>query len=133
MLRIDWTQVKNLKAHLLRQGYTEDTEVGVMLLYRGSVESQQTKIKLKRLEQLLYDVCDHVDITGFYVFDAELKKPLWRVRETDSSSNTVESIPSSGHPNIVLDFGNMSPEQKEVWVAMTEASLQQYLTNEVTQ
>lgn len=130
MLKIDWAQVKNLKAHLLRQGYTEESDVTVMILYRGKTESQQAKIKLGTLEKVLFDICDHVDVTGFYLFDAELKKPLWKIKEVEHT-NTLESIPSSGHPSIIRDFDNMTPEQKDIWVKITEASVQQFMANEV--
>lgn len=130
MLKIDWVQVKNLKAHLMRQGYTDESDVAIMIMYRGKNESQRLKIKLKALEKILYDVGAHPNVVGFYLFDAELKKPLWRLKE-EGQTNSLELIPSSGHPNVILDFDNMGPEQRDVWVEMTAASIAQYVENEV--
>ena len=130
MLKIDWTQVKNLKDHLVRQGYTDDTDVAVMIVYRNKTESQQAKIKLGTLEKLLFEICNNSNIVGFYLFDAELKRPLWKIKE-ETNKNSVEPIPSSGHPSIIRDFKSMSPEQREVWLQMTLASLNQYITNEI--
>ena len=130
MLKIDWAQVKNLRAHLKRQGYTDESDVAIMILYRGNNESQRLKIKLKALEEILFEVGARPEVTGFYLFDAELKKPLWKLKEVDHSSS-LESIPSSGHPSVILDFKSMTPDQRNVWVDMTTASIEQYVENEV--
>jgi len=131
MIKIDWSQIKNLKLLLLRQGYTNESDVMVMIMYRHHRDSQRTSVKLGQLDRLLFDIESNLNVVGIYLFDAEFKKPLWRMRAI-SHQDLLENIPSSGHPNILKEFINMMPEQRKVWLDIAIAQMSKYLaTHEV--
>lgn len=128
MIKINWSQVKNLKTHLLRQGFTKETELLVMVFYSQNIDSQKLKVQLDKIDNVLFTIESNPQVTGVFVFDVDAKKPLWRVREQEIM-DSLESIPSSGHRNIVRDFASMPSEQKDVWIEICLASLQQHLAN----
>ena len=131
MIKINWAQVKSLKANLLRRGYTKDTDLLVMVFYRGKVDSERIKVKLEKLDTILFAAESNTSVNGIFVFDTDAKQPLWRVRE-EEVSNALEHVPSSGHAGVIRDFSNMSPEQRDVWIDITEASIMQHIAqNEV--
>jgi hypothetical protein len=127
MIKINWSQIKNLKSLLLRQGYTDESDVMVMIMYRHHMESQRTSVKLAKLDQLLFDIESNPRVVGIYLFDSEFKKPLWRMREMNHQ-DLLENTPLSGHPSVLKEFTNMVPEQRDVWVEIALAQASKYLT-----
>lgn len=124
-------EIKTLKTHLMRLGLTEDTELMLLIFYKGQSESQRIKVKLGRLDRLLFDAESNPNVTSIFLFDSEVKRPYWRL-QAHQHTGSLEVIPSSGHPSIVRDFGNMSQEKRDTWVDITVASIQQYTSaNEV--
>lgn len=131
MIKIDWTQIKDLKKSLSSRGYQSDTEVMMMVLYQAKNTSKKIKLKLADLDQALYTLGSDHEVIGLFIFDIHCKKPLWRVLETPRIPGDIEKIPTSGHALIVEDFGDMSREQRSVWMEIVMASIQEYLSNEV--
>jgi hypothetical protein len=125
MLRIDWSQVRGLKDHLARQGYKADSELIVMALY-NKTEPTKTRIKFSQLQNYLFDLENDHNLTGLFVFDARNNKPLWSAKAADTT-DVVEQKPTAGHSTVILDFKNMKPEQKDVWLEITISALQSYL------
>jgi hypothetical protein len=125
MLRIDWSQVRGLKDHLARQGYKADSELIVMALYH-KIEPTKTRIKFSHLQNYLFELENDHNLTGLFVFDARNNKPLWSVKAA-YTTEVVEQKPTAGHGTIILDFKNMKPEQKDVWLEITMSALQSYL------
>lgn len=131
MIKIDWDQVKSLKLNLLRQGFTENTDLMLMLFFQGAEDSKKIKTKLGRLDRSLFDAEANPKVTSVFLFDIDIKRPLLRIKE-ESKLNVLETIPVSGHYTIVRDFSNMSSEEKDVWVDITLAVAMHHMaTNEV--
>lgn len=131
MIKIDWTQIKDLKKNLGSRGYHENTEVMMMVLYQAKNTSKKIKLKLADLDQTLYTLGSDREVIGLFIFDIHCKKPLWRVLETPRVPGDIEKIPTSGHAIIIRDFDDMSREQRSVWMDIMMASIQEYLSNEV--
>lgn len=123
-------EIKSLKQHLQRLGLTEDTEMMLLIFYKGQAESQRIKVKLNRLDRLLFDAESNPQVTSIFLFDSEVKRPLWRLK-ADESSNAFEAIPTTGHPEVIREFATMSQEKRDTWVDIMVASIQQYMANEV--
>ena len=103
----------------------------LLIFERGKAGAQRIKVKLGKLDRLLFDAESNPKVVGVFLFDSEVKRPLWKL-DRKQQVDSFEDIPDTGHPNIVRDFGSMSPEKRDIWVDMTVASIQQYLSaNEV--
>ena len=130
MLRINWTQIKGLKDHLARQGYKGESEILAMVLYRSN-DPIRIKIKFSSIQEFLFELDGDQNITGIFLLDPKSNKPLWSAKAAEREES-LESIPTSGHPTIVIDFKNMKEEQRKVWVDITESAIQSYLDKEST-
>jgi hypothetical protein len=126
MIKINWTEVSNLKTLLQRQGATSGFELVVMILYHAKLESDRIRVQLEDLEGLLFSIESDRRVRGVFLYDVEIKKPFLRFREPELVS-PLESIPNSGHPDVVLEFGKMSPEARDVWMEITYVQLLQHL------
>ncbi len=126
MLRINWTQVRGLKEHLARQGFYEESELMVMTLYRSNIDPVKTRIAFSQLQNFLFEAEGDPNLIGVFVFDAKNNKPLWSAKAAEREES-LESIPPSGHPNIVTEFKNMSPEQKQIWIDVMTAAAQSFV------
>lgn len=126
MIKINWTEVANLKTLLKRQGATKGFELIVMILYHAQQESDRIRIQLDNLEELLFSIESDRNVRGIFLYDLDIKKPFLRWRE-EERINPLETIPHSGHPNIILEFNDMPVMAKKVWVEITYVQLQQYL------
>ena len=124
-------EIKSLKQHLQRLGLTEETEMMLLVFYKDQAESQRIKVKLNRLDRLLFDAESNPQVTSVFLFDAEVKRPLWRIKAEETSNNGFEAIPTTGHPEVIREFATMSQEKRDTWVDIMVASIQQYMANEV--
>ena len=129
MLRLNWSQIRGLRDHLARQGFGNESELMIMTLYKNT-EPIKSKVKFDQLEQYLFDVDSNTGLIGVYIFDLKSNKPLWSAKAAERQE-CLESMPTSGHPSIVSEFKNMSPEQKQVWIDITSAAITSYLNNEI--
>jgi hypothetical protein len=131
MLRINWTQVKGLKDHLARQGFYDESELMIMTLYRSNLDPIRTKISFSELQPFLFEAEGNPNLIGVFVFDAKNNKPLWSAKAAEREES-LESVPSSGHSNIIDEFKNMSPEQKQIWIDVMIAAAQSHVDKEKT-
>lgn len=127
MLRINWTQVKGLRDHLARQGFQPASEILVMTLFRGS-DPVRTKIPFEQLQSFLFECEGDNNLIGIFVLDAKSNKPLWSAKAAEREE-ALESIPTSGHASIVIEFKNMTAEQKQTWIDMMISAVQSYVDN----
>lgn len=130
LLRINWTQIRGLKEHLARQGFHPESELMIMTLYRG-VDPVKTRIKFENLQNFLFEIDADPNLIGVFVFDSKSNKPLWSAKAAEREES-LESIPTSGHPTIVTEFKNMKAEQKQVWIDITTSAIQSYLDKEAS-
>lgn len=126
MLRINWTQVRGLKDHLARQGFHPESEILVMTLYGNHITPIKTRVKFEHLQNYLFEVEGDPNLTGVFVFDAKANKPLWSAKAAEREES-LETIPSNGHANVVIDFKDMNPEQKQTWFDIMNAAVQSYV------
>lgn len=127
MIRIDWGEVENFKSQMLREGVSDSQEFSIIILYHGKRDSERRAIKLASIEPALFEISDNTLIRGLYVYDLECKRVFLRFCSNEQINN-LETAPASGHPHVLRDFGGMTPECRDVWLNITEAALQQYLT-----
>ena len=125
MLRINWIEVRGLQDHLCRMGFQPTSEVLVMTLYKGT-EPVRTKIKLEQLQGFLFESAGNQNLIGIFVLDSRSNKPLWSAKAAEREES-LETIPTSGHANIVIEFKGMTPEQKQVWIDMMTSAAQSYV------
>lgn len=130
MLKINWTQVRGLKEHLARQGFFDTTELLIMTLYKSNVDPIKMRIPFSQLQNYIFEVQGNPSLTGVFVFDAK-NKPLWAARVAEREE-ALEAVPSSGHSNIVTDYKDMSPEQRQVWIDIMLSAVQSYVDKETT-
>ena len=128
MIKIDWTQIKELKESLTSQGFNEHTILTIIVFYKGNNKAGKAKTTLGMLENTLFDLESDDAVTGICIFDEDSKRPFLKIRP-QANTDGKEIIPSSGHSGVIEDFDSMSPEQKRVWVDITEAAIRQH-TNE---
>lgn len=127
MIKINWNEVDNFKNFMLRQGASDSLELSIIILYHGKRDSERLQIKLGSIGPALYNISENNHVRGVYIYDLECKKAFLRFCSANKVNN-LETVPVSGHPNILLEFNGMTPECKDVWLDITEAALQQYLT-----
>jgi hypothetical protein len=124
-IRINWTQVRGLSDHLARQGFHPTSDILVMTLYKGT-DPIRTKIKFEQLQTFLFDCESNMNLIGIFVLDAKTNKPLWSAKAAEREE-ALESIPTSGHANVVIEFKNMTAEQKQIWIDMMISAVQSYV------
>ncbi len=129
ILRIDWAQVRGLKDHLARQGFHAESELVVMTLYRNNIDPVKTRVILSQLQTFLFEVEGDPNLIGIFILDAKNSKALWSAKAAEREES-LESIPSTGHSNVVTDFKNMSPEQKQIWIDIMTSAAQSYVDKE---
>jgi hypothetical protein len=128
MLRINWSQIKTLQTHLARQGFQPETEVLAIVMFKKN-ETVKNKIEFGKLQEFLFSLEGDSTVTGIFLFDVAMKRPLWSAKIAERK-DSLEVIPNSGHPTIVSEFKNLSPQQKDVWLDITLASIMNYLKYE---
>lgn len=128
MIKINWNEVENFKNLMMRQGLTNAHEFTVLILYHGKRDSERMHVQLENLEPTLFDIETNRRVRGVYIYDLECKRMFLKFCDTHQV-NALETAPSSGHPHVLLEFNGMSPEGKDVWVDITEAALQNYLSS----
>lgn len=126
MIRINWDEVEATKAKLFREGATEAFEMVVVVLYYSKSKCDKIPIRLGQLERSLFDLGDDHNIKGVFLYDIGMKQPYLKCESPDRAS-ILETVPNSGHPNILLDFNKMSPEGRDVWVEIAFSRLQHYI------
>lgn len=129
MIRINWDEVEATKAKLFREGATEAFEMVVVVLYHTRSECDKIQIRLGQLEKSLFDLGDDNNVRGVFLFDVAMKHPYLKCEEPERA-NHLETVPNSGHPNILLDFKSMSPEGRDVWVEIALSRLQHYISHQ---
>lgn len=128
MLRLNWSEIRGLKDHLARQGFGSESELMIMTLYRNT-EPIKAKVRFNQLETYLFEIDSNQNLIGVFIFDLKSNKPLWSAKAAERKES-LESMPISGHPSIVLDFKNMSPAQKQVWIDITSAAITSHISND---
>ncbi len=128
MIRINWDEVEATKAKLFREGATDAFEMVVVILYHTKSKCERIQIRLGQLERSLFDLGDDHNVKGIFLYDIGMKRPYLKC-EAPERVNILETVPNSGHPNILLDFNQMSPEGREVWVEIALSRLQHYIHN----
>ena len=129
MIKINWSDVDNFQSLMQRQGIPDAQEFSIIILYNGKRDSERHQVKLSSIQNALFDISDNKQVRGVYVYDLECKRVFLRFLSTNQV-NTLETAPASGHPQVLLGFGDMTPEGRDVWLDITEAALQQYLMTE---
>jgi hypothetical protein len=130
MIKINWSEVEATKAKLFRDGATDAFEMVVIVLYYTKSECDKIQIRLGQLEESLFDLGGDKDVKGIFLYDIEMKKPYLKCEEPDRVS-ALETVPNSGHPNILLEFNRMSPAGRSVWVEIALSRLQHYISQGV--
>ena len=129
MIKINWSDVENFQGLMQRQGVAESQEFSIIILYNGKRDSERYQVKLSSIQTTLWDISADKQVRGVYVYDLECQRAYLRFLSKNQVS-TLEVAPASGHPQVLLEFGNMTPESRDVWLDITEAALQQYLMTE---
>lgn len=130
MIKINWNEVEATKTKLFRDGATKDFALVVIILYNSKSECQRENITLKELEQFLFDIGSDQDVKGVFLYDLEMKKPYFKCEEPDRV-NVFESVPNSGHSNVLVEFKEMLPEARDVWTEIAIANAQHYISQGV--
>ena len=125
-VKINWNDVEATKVRLFREGATEAFEMVVIVLYHTKSECDKIPIRLGQLERSLFDLGDDQNIKSIFLYDISMKQPYLKC-EALERVNILETVPNSGHPNILLEFNEMSPEAREVWVEIALSRLQHYI------
>tara|TARA_S200002703_G_C3744410_1_gene228995 strand:- start:623 stop:1015 length:393 start_codon:yes stop_codon:yes gene_type:complete len=123
MIRINWSEVEATKIKLLRGGATDSLEMIVIIFYHSKSDCDKLQIRLGQLEQVFFDLGSNEDIRSIHLYDIAIKKPYFRCEESERGSG-IETVPVSGHPNVVMEFSKMSQQAKDVWLEITMS--QQY-------
>lgn len=126
MLRINWSQIKGLKEHLARQGFQPESELMVMTLFKKNIDSVRMRINISQLESYLFEIEQEPNLIGIFVLNGKNNRPLWSARAAERE-NSLETIPLSGHGNVVVEFKNMSPEQKQPWIDILTSAAQTFI------
>jgi len=130
MIKINWSEVDNLKTILMQQGQTEAFEMVVVVLYSTKSSCDKVQVKLGSLEESLFSIGGDRNVRGILLYDIEMKRPYLRFCE-EARVNTLETVSGSGHPNLILEFKNMTSEARDVWVEITMSRLQHFLSQAV--
>ena len=128
MIKIDWDEVEATKAKLFREGKNDAFEMVVIILYHKRSECEKIPIRWGQLEKSLFDLGDDQSIKGIFLYDIGMKQPYFKC-ETPERANILETVPSSGHPSVLLEFKDMSPEGRAVWVEIALSRIQHYIYN----
>lgn len=126
MIKIDWGEVEDTKERLRREGATNSFQMVIIVLYHSKSGADRVKIRLEQLEAELFSVANNSDVKSIFLYDVEMKKPYLKCEEADRA-NILETVPQSGHPQILLEFDEMPPEGRDVWLDITLAEVQHYL------
>ena len=129
MIRINWSDVEATKNKLLQNGANNSFELIIMILYHKRQECDRVQIRLEDLERALFEIGSNRDVKGIFLYDISLKVPYLKCEEPDQV-NDLETVPNSGHPNILIDFNNMSPEARDVWIEIALAQQQHYVAGD---
>lgn len=128
MIKINWVEIKSLKTHLARLGFSKDSEVVLLVFFKGKKESQTIKLRLGKLDQLLFDIESNQKIYSIFLFDSDVKRALWKTKDTKDYPG-VEYIPAGGHPQVIEDYKDMDEDSRQVWADITAITIQQYMSN----
>jgi len=128
-IRINWVEVEATKTRLLHNGATNSFEMMIIVLYYSKSTCDKIQIKLGQLEAFLYDLGSDQNVKGIFLYDVEMKQPYLKCEEPNRV-NILESVPNSGHPNILLEFNKMTTEARDVWTEIAFAELQHYVCQE---
>ncbi len=126
MIRINWSEVEAAKNRLSRDGATGSFQMVIIILYHSKSSADRKQIKLGELEASLFAIASDQDVKAVFLYDIEMKKPYLKC-EAIEHANVLETVPLSGHPGVLLEFDNMSPQGRDVWVDITLAELQHYV------
>lgn len=129
MIRIDWQQVQSLHTNLLQKGYTAETIIIVVTEFRNG-KSEKMKIELDRIFLTLSDVENDQSAVSVTVYNEYSNMALFSAAVEECGGNSLEIAPVGGHKQVVKDFSLNSDSQKEAWVEMTVAAIQEYLLSE---
>jgi hypothetical protein len=129
MIRIDWQQVQSLHTNLLQKGYTAETIIIVVTEFRNG-KSEKMKIELDRIFLTLSEIESNQSAVSVAIHNEYSNMALFAASEEEFCGNSLEIAPVGGHKQVVKDFALNSDSQKEAWVEMTVAAIQEYLLSE---
>lgn len=129
-IRINWSEVGAMKAKLLRDGATDAFEIMIIVFYYTKPECDRFQVELGQLEESLFELGGNQNVKGIFLYDVDMRRPYLKCEEPDRVS-ALESVPNSGHPNILLEFNKMTPQGRDVWVEIALSRLQHYISQGV--
>lgn len=131
MIRVNWTEVKQLDEILQRTKWKPDSVIEFDITYckPGEDKASQASIKVPIHEWLsnLFKIESQSRVTAVVVKDPR-KRVIWKVQEQPL---VTEEIPASGHDHVVEGFAALEPIQKQVWTQIAEAQMLDYMASEV--
>jgi len=129
MIKINWSEVEAVKVKLLQGGATDSLELLVIVFYHNTPSCDKINIQLGQIEKVLFELGSNDQVKGVCLYDITMKKPYFQCEEP-TRINGLETIPNSGHHNIVLEFDKMSDEARDVWLEIALAQSQHYVGRE---
>lgn len=129
MIRIDWKQVQSLHTNLLQKGYNPETIVIIITKYKNG-KLEKIKIELDNIFLTLSEIENDPMCCAVSVQNEYSGTTLFFAKSEKLDGNSLEIAPVGGHKQVVKDFALNSQKQKNAWVEMTIASIQDYLLNE---
>lgn len=127
MIKIDWSEVDATKNRLLQSGMTDSYEMMIIVFYHNRIDCDKIQVRLANLEEAFFEIGSNESVKGIFLYDITMKRPFYKCQEPDRVS-ALESVPNSGHPHVLTDFGSMSPEARDVWVEIAIAQQQHYVS-----
>lgn len=126
MIRINWDEVELVKTKLFRSGATDAFEMMIIIFFNTKSRCDKRPVTLGDLEKTLFDLSGDENIKGLFLYDIAVKQPYLKCEKL-SHVNAVETVPDSGHLNVLSDFGNMTSEGRDVWMEIMMSELQHYM------
>lgn len=126
MIRIDWDEVELVKTKLFRSGAADTFEMVIIIFYDTKSKCDKLPVMLGDLEEALFELSGDENIKGLFLYDIEMKQPYLKCEKL-SHVNAIETVPDSGHLNVLSDFGNMTSEGRDVWLEIMMSELQHYM------
>lgn len=128
MLKINWSQLKDVQNQLLRQGFKNNSNFIVRVVFKkGTPDSYD--VHLKDICVFIFNLDIDPNISGVYLYDETGKNPIWMQKAASTSNKANEEVAPTGHSFIVQEFAHMDPEQKRIWVEVTAAQAAAYIAD----
>ncbi len=123
-LKLDWDKLRAVHEQLTQHpGLTEETEiVFVMIVSDGT--AKKSVIKFKDFLNFFWVISENPNysILTVVVQDKE-GRILYRHKRVTVGN---EEIPVGGHSNVILQWGTLTPEEKDMYLTILVAQIQGY-------